>query len=102
MRRWLTWYWKRVRKGYPPGWIRSDQVQACRGELLGGIFGGLGLQPLPRKRRQGHEMPAHHQIEEALDEYLARAEIKPHEPIFQSVTRAGTALTGRALNRHNA
>jgi integrase len=49
-----------------------------------------------------HEMPAHHQIEEALDEYLAKADIKPGEPIFQSVTRAGTALTGRALNWHNA
>src|SRR5689334_15701037 len=47
-------------------------------------------------------MPAHHQIEEALDEYLAKADIKPGEPIFQSVTRAGTALTGRPLNRHNA
>jgi hypothetical protein len=46
-------------------------------------------------------MPAH-QIEEALDEYLVRVDTKPTEPIFQSVTRTGTALTGRALNRHNA
>jgi integrase/recombinase XerD len=47
-------------------------------------------------------MPAHHQIEETIDEYLSRTRIDASEPLFQSVNRARTALTGRPLNRHNA
>ena len=49
-----------------------------------------------------HEMPFHHQIGETIDEYLARVSIEDKQPLFQSVNKAGTALTGRALNRHNA
>jgi integrase len=41
-----------------------------------------------------HEMPAHHEIEQALDEYLARVSIDDKQPLFQSVNKAGTALTG--------
>ena len=47
-------------------------------------------------------MPAHHQIEETIDEYLARVSILDNQPLFQSLNKAGTALSGRALNRHNA
>ena len=47
-------------------------------------------------------MPSHHQIEETIDEYLARVSIEDKQPLFQSVNKAGIALTGRALNRHNA
>ena len=47
-------------------------------------------------------MPAHHQIEETIDEYLARVSIDDKQPLFQSVNKAGTALSGRALNRYNA
>jgi site-specific recombinase XerC len=49
-----------------------------------------------------HEMPAHHEIEETIDEYLSKAKIENDQPLFQSVNKAGTALSGRALNRHNA
>ena len=49
-----------------------------------------------------HEMPAHHEIEETIDEYLARVSIEDKQPLFQSVNKTGTALSGRALNRHNA
>src|SRR5262249_11295252 len=49
-----------------------------------------------------HEMPAHHEIEETVDEYLARVSIEDKQPLFQSVNKAGTALSGRALNRYNA
>jgi integrase len=49
-----------------------------------------------------HEMPAHHQIEETIDEYLARVSIDDKQPLFQSVNKVGTALSGRALNRYNA
>jgi site-specific recombinase XerC len=49
-----------------------------------------------------HEMPAHHEIEETIDEYLSRVSIDDKQPLFQSVNKAGTALSGRALNRHNA
>jgi hypothetical protein len=45
-------------------------------------------------------MPAHHEIEETIDEYLARVSIEDKQPLFQSVNKAGTALSGRALNRH--
>jgi len=47
-------------------------------------------------------MPAHHEIEETIDEYLARVSIDDKQPLFQSVNKAGNALSGRALNRHNA
>ena len=47
-------------------------------------------------------MPAHHQIEEAVDEYLSRVSIENGQPLFQSVNKAGTALSGRALNGYNA
>src|SRR5215510_13939853 len=49
-----------------------------------------------------HEMPAHHEIEQTIDEYLSRVGIEDKQPLFQSVNKTGTALTGRALNRHNA
>ena len=38
-------------------------------------------------------MPAQHQFEEALDEYLVGIHTKPTEPIFQSVSRTGAAQT---------
>jgi integrase/recombinase XerD len=48
-------------------------------------------------------MPAHHQIEETVDEYLSQvSSIENDQPLFQSVNKAGTALSGRALNRYNA
>jgi integrase len=47
-------------------------------------------------------MPAHHEIEETVDEYLARVSIDDKQPLFQSVNKIGNALTGRALNRYNA
>ena len=46
-------------------------------------------------------MPAHHQIED-VDEYLSKVSIENGQPLFQSVNKAGTALSGRALNRYNA
>jgi hypothetical protein len=49
-----------------------------------------------------HEMPAHHEIEETIDEYLSKVGIEGGQPLFQSVNKAGTELSGRALNRHNA
>jgi integrase len=49
-----------------------------------------------------HEMLAHHQIEKTIDEYLSKVSIDDKQPLFQSVNKAGTALSGRALNRHNA
>jgi integrase/recombinase XerD len=47
-------------------------------------------------------MPAHHQIEEAVDEYPSKVSIENGQPLFQGVNKAGTALSGRALNRYNA
>jgi hypothetical protein len=57
---------------------------------------------LHEKGGKEHEMPAHHQIEETIDEYLSKASIDDNQPLFQSVNKAGTAVTGRALSRHNA
>src|SRR5580700_10326812 len=36
------------------------------------------------------------------NEYLARVSIEDKQSRFQSVNKAGTALTGRALNQYNA
>jgi integrase len=47
-------------------------------------------------------MPAHHLIEETVDEYLSGVDIESNQPLFQSVNKAGTTLTGRALDRSNA
>jgi integrase/recombinase XerD len=47
-------------------------------------------------------MPAHHEIEETIDEYLSKVSIDEGQPLFQSVNKTGTALSGRALNRYNA
>ena len=47
-------------------------------------------------------MPAHHEIEQTIDEYLSKVSIDDKQPLFQSVNKAGTALTGQALNRYNA
>jgi integrase len=35
-----------------------------------------------------HEMPAQHQIEETIDEYLSKVSIDEGQPLFQSVTRS--------------
>jgi hypothetical protein len=45
MRRWLTWYWKKVSKGYPQGGFGPIRAKNVAGKLPDGIFGGLGLQP---------------------------------------------------------
>jgi integrase len=47
-------------------------------------------------------MPAHHEIEETIDEYLSKVSIDDKQALFQSVNKTGTALSGRALNRYNA
>jgi integrase/recombinase XerD len=49
-----------------------------------------------------NEMPAHRQIEETIDEYLSKVSIGDNQPLLQSVNKTGNALSGRALNRHNA
>jgi hypothetical protein len=47
-----------------------------------------------RKGGKEHEMPAHHEIEETVDEYLSKVSIDDKQPLFQSVNKAGTALAG--------
>jgi len=47
-------------------------------------------------------MPVHHLLEQILDEYIVAAGLQSGQPLFQSVNSAGTAVTGRALNRYNA
>jgi hypothetical protein len=38
----------------------------------------------------------HHEIEKTIDEYLSKVSIDDKQPLFQSVNKAGTALSGRA------
>jgi site-specific recombinase XerD len=57
---------------------------------------------LHEKGGKEHEMPAHHLIEETVDEYLSGVDIESNQALFQSVNKAGRTLTGRALNRSNA
>jgi integrase/recombinase XerD len=47
-------------------------------------------------------MPVHHLLEQILNEYIEAAGLQSGQPLFQSVNSAGTEVTGRALNRHNA
>jgi hypothetical protein len=47
-------------------------------------------------------MPVHHVLEQVLNEYVEAAGLRSGQPLFQSVNSAGTAVTGRALNRYNA
>jgi hypothetical protein len=47
-------------------------------------------------------MPVHHLLEQILNEYVEAAGLRSGQPLFQSVNSAGTAVTGRALNRYNA
>ena len=44
----------------------------------------------------------YHLLEQILDEYMVASGLQSGQPLFQSVNSAGTAVTGRALNRYNA
>jgi integrase len=57
---------------------------------------------LHEKGGKEHYMPVHHLLERILNEYIEAAGLRSGEPLFQSVTSAGTEVTGRALNRYNA
>ena len=48
-----------------------------------------------QKGGKEHEMPAHHQIEETIDEYLSKVSIEEKQPLFQSVNKAGSAERAR-------
>ena len=47
-------------------------------------------------------MPVHHLLEQILNDYVKAAGLRSGQPLFQSLNSAGTAVTGRALNRYNA
>jgi integrase len=57
---------------------------------------------LHEKGGKEHEMPVHHLLEQILNGYVETAGLRSGQPLFQSVSSAGTAVTGRALNRYNA
>ncbi len=62
--------------------------------------GSRGWLRLHEKGGKRHDVPAHHRAAEALDKYLAAAELEePKAVLFQSVDPAGHRLTGRALQR---
>ena len=59
-----------------------------------------GWLRLREKGGKRHDVPAHHRAAEALDDYLAAAQLEEAKaPLFQSVDPAGRRLTGRALSR---
>jgi hypothetical protein len=47
-------------------------------------------------------MPVYQLLEEILNEYIVAGGLQSGQPLFQSFNSAGTAVTGRALNRYNA
>jgi integrase/recombinase XerD len=47
-------------------------------------------------------MPVHRLLEQILNEYVAAAGLQSGQPLSQSVNSIAAAVTGRALNRHNA
>ena len=62
--------------------------------------GSRGWLRFHEKGGKRHDVPAHHRAAEALDEYLATAELEDAKvALFQSVDPAGRRLTGRALQR---
>ncbi len=78
------------------------RVSAVLGMRRQDYFGqaSRGWLRLHEKGGKRHDVPAHHRAAEALDEYLAAAEIEePKAALFQSVDPAGRRLTGRALQR---
>jgi integrase/recombinase XerD len=81
----------------------SDSGEAIPGAAARTMFlTRVFTAALHEKGGKEHEMPAHHQIEETIDEYLSKVSVDENQPLFQSVNKAGTALSGRALNRYNA
>ncbi len=59
-----------------------------------------GWLRLHEKGGKRHDVPAHHRACEALDDYLAAAELdEAKAALFQSVDPVGRRLTGRALSR---
>jgi hypothetical protein len=62
----------------------------------------LSSRDLVQMMAEEHDMPVHHLLDRILDEYIVVAGLQSGQPLFQSVNSAGTAVTGRALNRYNA
>ena len=59
-----------------------------------------GWLRLHEKGGKRHDVPAHHRVAEALDDYLeAAGHEEAKAALFQSVDPAGRRLTGRALSR---
>ena len=69
------------------------------------LQGSRGWLRLHEKGGKRHDVPAHHRVADALDEYLAAAELEAsgledgRAALFQSVDRSGAELSGRALTR---
>jgi integrase/recombinase XerD len=59
---------------------------------------------LQEKGGKRHEMPAHHKLEQFLDEYLAAAGIRDHDktPLFRSAAGRTGLLTDRPMHRIDA
>jgi integrase/recombinase XerD len=59
---------------------------------------------LQEKGGKRHEMPAHHKLEQFLDEYLAAAGIRDRDktPLFRSAIGKTGILTGRPMHRVDA
>jgi site-specific recombinase XerD len=59
---------------------------------------------LQEKGGKRHEMPAHHKLEQFLDEYLAAAGIRDHDktPLFRSAAGRTGMLTDRPMHRVDA
>ena len=61
--------------------------------------GSRGWLRLHEKGGKRHDVPAHHRVAEALNEYLDACGLEAGEALFQSVDRVGDRLTGRSLTR---
>ena len=78
------------------------RVSAALGMRRADYFrqGSRGWLRLHEKGGKRHDVPAHHRVAEALDDYLEASGLgEPKAPLFQSVDPAGRQLTGRALSR---
>ncbi len=59
---------------------------------------------LREKGGKNHEMPCHHSLEAYLDDYMEAAGLRDHlrSPLFQTIGRGTSILSGRSLPQANA
>jgi site-specific recombinase XerD len=91
-----------VKKGKTPVWSREDAKTLLESIPKDSVSGLRDLALIAAMFYSFARVPVHHLLEQILNEYVEAAGLRSGQPLFQSVNSAGTAVTGRAVNRYNA